>query len=169
MSGRLVTLVLALGGCTTYFGGDDAPPAQDGGIAPSIDAAIAIPPPASCTPSFALDLTDHRYEQRPAALTDVGTTTCVRLDASARTHPTYFEVKTPMQPGTQTNFGLAVFSADDHLISTGYDAPLNNMQTYQTVSMSVDTSTIFDVKVVAWSHSPSATTTLTFTLYAILD
>jgi hypothetical protein len=166
---RWLALGLALGGCTTYFGGDDAPPTRDGGMGPGIDAAIAIPPPTSCMPSFTLDLTGHYYEQRTAALTDVGATTCVRLDATARTHPTYFEVKTPMQPGTQTNFGLAVFSADDHLISTGYDAPLNNMQTYQTVSMSVDTSTIFDVKVVAWSHSPSAATTLTFSLYAILD
>src|ERR1043165_9422415 len=96
---RWLALVLALGGYTTYFGGDDAPPTRDGGMGPGIDAAIAIPPPTSCMPSFTLDLTSHQYEQRAAALTDVGSTTCVRLDATARTHPTYFEVKTPMQPG----------------------------------------------------------------------
>jgi hypothetical protein len=168
MTGRLA-LVLALGGCTTYFGGDDAPPTRDGGMGPGIDASINIPPPANCSPSFTLILGGPYYEQQMVTLTDAGATTCVRLDATARTHPTYFEVKTPMQPGTQTNFGLALFSADDHLISAGYDAPLNDMQTYQTASMSVETSTIFDVKVVAWSHSPSAATTLSFVLYAILD
>ena len=173
MKGWLV-LVLALGGCTRYFGGptgDDTPVTVDAGSVRLPDALVS-PPPAMCTPNLTLALDSHMFDKlENVALTEIGSTFCIRLDSTMRTHPTYFDAQTPMQLGTETVYGLALFTADDQPLATGYDAQLTTMpkQTYQTVSIDIEENAIRDVKLVAWSRNGSQTTTLSLALYQILD
>lgn len=177
MKGLVFVLAVAvgLGGCTRYFGGptgdDDSPTGLDAGSAPVPDALVS-PPPATCTPNLTLALGAHMFDMLDnVALTPAGTTFCIRLDTTARTHPTYFEAQSPMQLGTTTVYGLALFSADDELLQTGYDADLTTTpkQTYQTVQIEIEENLVFDVKLVAWSRSGSQTTTLHVALYQIQD
>ncbi|HTL33518.1 MAG TPA: hypothetical protein VL326_10350 [Kofleriaceae bacterium] len=168
-------VAVASGGCTRYFGGptgdDDSVIGADAGSAPQPDALVS-PPPATCSPTLTLALGSHMFDMfENVTLTEAGTTYCIRLDTTARTHPTYFEARTPMQMGTSTVYGLALFSADDQHLATGYDAPLviTPKQTYQTVEIDIDKNAVFDVKLVAWSRSGSQTTTLSLSLYQIID
>lgn len=170
----LAVLAIGLGGCTRYFGGpggDDTPIGIDAGSGPLPDALVA-PPPAMCTPTVTLALGSHMFDMlQNVTLTEAGSTFCIRLDSTARTHPTYFDAQTPMQAGTTTVYGLAIYSADDQLLATGYDAPLTTTpkQTYQTVEIDIDKNEVRDVKLVAWSRSGSQTTTVSLSLYQILD
>jgi hypothetical protein len=186
-SGLLV--ILTLTGCTTYFGGDDDVefhhPALDAGSggAPYDGGGyvetglhcgyqpdpIEVMPPGACAQSVTLSLAASRKDLS-ATLTTTPTTFCITLDTLGRTHPTYFDAQTPIEPGTRSKFAFAIYSSTNQLLCAGYDAPLSSMvQTYATASLDIRDTAIFDIKLVAWARQTPATTPITMSLYQVLD
>ena len=167
---RWLALAL-LSGCTLYFGGPED--VGEPGSAPEPEAIrpdAAVPrPQGTCAFDVSLSLVDNMFTSIPLTLDHAGTTLCVRLDTTARTHPTYFDVQTPMEPAQPSSFGLTLHEPDGQLIASGYDAPLTTGQTYATVAYEVTTNGILYVKVHAWARTGAQATQLKLGLFQILD
>lgn len=163
-----VWLALALlGGCSTYFGDDgpDDPPSVPDARVTEPDAEIPQPPPGACAHDLSLALIDNEYLIQPITLDAAGTTLCMRLDTTHRTHPTYFGVQTSVEPGPPPSFGVAIHEVNGQLLSTFYPC----VSSYAWAQYEVQVNAVFYVKVVAWSRGGPQATELQLHLTQIQD
>ena len=169
---RLALIASLLPGCWYFGPSDDDSTEPDKDIPP--DAFIwpdALEPSyGTCPPDVSLALATDMYKSMPITFDAAGSSKlCIRLDTTAMTHPTYFDARTPYEPGPPAEFALALYDTSDQLLAVNYDAELPSMQTYATVSFQLVTPRIVYVKLLAWSKNGAPSTQLELGLYQILD
>jgi hypothetical protein len=165
MTASWIVVALALGGCTQYFGDDSV--ADDG----PLDGGAALPLPEGCSEQLSLTIPVDMFRYYDAfALSTDPTTFCLTLDATMRTHPTYFSAQTTEVMGNYSGFAFALYYANGALWSAGRDAELVPAgSTYATVDVEIMDAAVFDARLVAWAVEQSGTTSVSLGLFQILD